>query len=489
MNLFTVPWIELAVVLALAGALVVSRIREPIHAFRWGLVFTALVLLGTASSWLTLSQGRADEPGLSVQPYLFGRTIFVVDNLAAPLVTIVALLHFLVAIGTSRAHMRRFSVSWSLVSEAVVLATLTCREPWVLVGLLLISTLPPIAELTNRERPLRVYLWHMAVFAVLLVGGWALIEHAIVSGTTTAWWISLPLLMAILVRCGTIPAHCWVTDWFEHASPGIAMLHMLPLLGVYAAVRLVLPVAPAWVLQSIGLVSLLTALYAAAMAMVQRDTRRFFAYVFLSHSALVLVGLELHTELSLTACFCLWLSVMLSLGGFGISLRAVEARFGRLSLSQYHGLYSHSPMLATSFLVSGLGAVGFPFTVGFIATEILVDSAVVASPYIGVAVVATGAFNGIAVLRAYLAMFTGAKHTSSVALEMGLRERFAVLALVTLVLAGGVFPQPGVISRDRAAKELLDFRFQTPTVGARPPRAAKRSGRDAPIGPKATRKS
>ena len=39
--------------------------------------------------------------------------------------------------------------------------------------------------------------------------------------------------------------------------------------------------------------SLVTAVYAAGMAVVQREARRFFAYLFLSHASLVLVGLEL----------------------------------------------------------------------------------------------------------------------------------------------------------------------------------------------------
>ena len=53
--------------------------------------------------------------------------------------------------------------------------------------------------------------------------------------------------IVFLVRCGTVPAHCWVTDWFEHTSFGIALLFVTPLAGVYAAVRLVLPIAPDWV--------------------------------------------------------------------------------------------------------------------------------------------------------------------------------------------------------------------------------------------------
>ena len=83
-------------------------------------------------------------------------------------------------------------------------------------------------------------------------------------------------------------------------------------------------------LQSIGLASLVTAVYAAGMAVIQRDCRRLFANLFLSHASLVLVGLELHTEISLTGSLCLWFSVILSLGGFGLTIRAMEALFGRV---------------------------------------------------------------------------------------------------------------------------------------------------------------
>src|SRR5439155_18016441 len=119
---------------------------------------------------------------------------------------------------------------------------------------------------------------------------------------------------------------CWVTDLFEHGSFGSAVLFVAPITGAYAAVRLVLPAAPGWALSALGLISLATAVYAACMAVVQRDARRFFAYLFLSHSSLVLVGLQLHTPVSLTASLCLWVAVALSLGGFALTLRALEAR-------------------------------------------------------------------------------------------------------------------------------------------------------------------
>ena len=469
MNLLHLPWLELAIGVALAGSPIVSLFREPNRAHRWGLAFMGTSLACAILAWLAFYVGVSPEQVArwSPQHFLFGRQVLSLDELNAPLLPTVALLHFLIALATARTHMRRFSSSWSLAAEAIRLATFTSSVPWVLIGLLALSTLPPYIELRNRGRPTRVYVLHMALFVGLLVLGWSAVELAGRGTGPAPWWAIVPLLAAILVRCGTVPAHCWVTDWFENASFGIAMLYVVPLSGVYAAVRLVLPIGPPWVLQSIGLLSLLTAVYAAGMATIQREARRCFAHLFLSHGALVLVGLELHTELSMTASLCLWFSVIISLGGFGLTLRALEARFGRLSLTHYHGLYEHSPTLAVCFLLTGLASVGFPGTLGFISTELLVDSAVGASPYVGIAVVTAGALNGIAVVRAYFLLFTGTRHVSTVSLAIGGRERFAVLTLSALILGGGFFPQPGVLTRHRAAEEILSGRPRPPSEAPR----------------------
>ena len=266
----------------------------------------------------------------------------------------VALLHFLTAVATAgrRCGGSRSPGRW--LAEAVPLATFACTDPWPLVGLLPRATVPPLVGAPRPRADPRVSAAPGPVRRPAgRPGGLA----------TTAGSAGLGgrrcLLVAVLIRGGTVPAHCWVTDWFEHASFGNALLFVAPLTGVYAAVRLVLPIAPDWVLQGIGLVSLVTAVYAAGMAIVQREARRFFAYLFLSHASLVLVGLELHTRTQPDrVARCLWLSVILSLGGLGLTLRALEARFGRLSLTRYHGLYEHCPGAGVCFLLTGWRASG-----------------------------------------------------------------------------------------------------------------------------------
>jgi NADH-quinone oxidoreductase subunit M len=462
MNVLALPWLDITMIVALIGALGVSRQRAPLSAHRSALIFTGLAFFSAVMAWLGYYLGTPSSQVLrwSVQGLLFGRQIFALDELSAPMVPAIALLHFLTAVATPQTLMRRFSFSWSLTAETLRIAIFSCKEPWILIGLLALSTVLPYIELRARKRPTRLYVLHMAVFIALLVVGWAGVEFGGSPTTPAPWWAAIPLMLSILVMCGTVPAHCWVTDWFEHASFGIALLTVTPLTGVYAAVRLVLPIAPGWVLQSIGIFSLITAVYAAAMATIQREERRFFAFLFLSLSSMVLVGLEIHTELSLCGSLCLWFSMILSLGGFGLTLRALEGRFGRLSLTRHHGLYEDSPTLAVCFMLTGLACIGFPFTLGFISVELLVESVVDVNPFIGVGVVAASALNGIAVLRAYFLLFTGARHQSAVSLGLGVWERFAVLTLAVLILGGGLFPQPGVTTRLHAAQEIVAERAQ-----------------------------
>ncbi|HUR54770.1 MAG TPA: proton-conducting transporter membrane subunit [Gemmataceae bacterium] len=440
----SVAWLELAVALSMLGALAVSRLRDVESAARWTLAFSGAALA-------CIAMARAFGSAELLNP-LVGRRVLTLEGVSGVVLPAVALLHFLIALTTVRTKAGRFSFGGLLVGDALRLATFACPDPTVLAVLLAVNVLPPYFDLVRRGKSTRVYSIHMTLFVALLAGGLVAESPALLMG-------------AVLVRCGTFPVHVWVTDLIENASFGNALLFVTPLTGMYAAVRLVLPTAPDWVLQGIGAMSLVTAVYAAGMAVVQTDARRFFAFLFLSHSALVLVGMELHTSISLTGALALWVSGVLALGGLGLALRALEGRFGRLALTEYRGLYNHSPLLAVFFLLSGLAAVGFPGTRGFVAAELLVDGAVGVKPLVGLAVAAAAALNGIAVLRAYLLLFTGARHTTGVALGVTPRERVAVLALAALIIGGGLVPQYHIESSSRAAVSLLQNRETTSTAG------------------------
>ncbi|MBT6498235.1 MAG: oxidoreductase, partial [Planctomycetaceae bacterium] len=309
------PWLELTILLPLFGAAWVCCVRDPERMRRRALVISGLTLLLAIGTWQdfdTLHTFEAHDHW-DVVVSLLGDDVVVIDELSAPLLPLAALLFFLTTFTTLRTKVRRFPFAGTLVSESLLLAMFACRQPWGIIVLLAAQAVPPLLELKARGRSARIFLLHTLLFVGLMAGGWALAESGDVSSSDpTAAGPSMlaigMLIAAVLIRSGCVPVHCWLTDLFENATLGTALLYVTPMAGAYAAVRLVLPIAPDWALRTIALLSLFTAVYAAGMALVQREARRFFCYLFLSNSSLVLVGLEVATPIGLTGALCVWLS-------------------------------------------------------------------------------------------------------------------------------------------------------------------------------------
>ncbi len=453
------PWMEVSILLPLIGSLIVYLLRRTDLAYRLGVLITGLCVLLTIGESIDFGMLHtfAAHDHWDIFTLLFHRDVFVIDELSAPLLPMAAIVYFVVVLSTLKTQIPRFSLPWTLVSESILLAILSCQTSWVLVLLLVVSVVPPWLELKRRDRCTKVYQLHMAAFVITLLLGWTL--HTLGPQSFQKSFIVVSLLsFATLLRSGIVPVHCWMTDLIEKATFGTSILYLTPLTGAYAVMRLVLPIASESIMQSISILSLITAAYAAGMSLVQTETRRFFCFLFLSHASLVLVGVELSTKIGLAGALSIWLSVGFALSGLAITLRSVEGRLGRISLKDFHGLFNQMPVLAGFFLLTGLASIGFPGTIGFIAIEMLIEGAVDVQPLVAAVIVLAVAMNSIAVLMVYFRIFTGRLHHTTVSLQIRPTERLAVLVLAALILIGGLLPQYGVTSRYHAADELRKHR-------------------------------
>ena len=168
--------LELSVLLPAVGAVWVKLTREPVLARRRSLVVSGLALAcAVLVSWEFAASGftgtRAWWGPLSRIPPL---NLLAIDGLSAPLLPLAALIYFLTILATLRTKVREFSFAMSLASEAILLATLGCKQPWGVVALMAAGTVPPYLELRGGRKPLRVYVAHMGLFVVLLVSGQAM---------------------------------------------------------------------------------------------------------------------------------------------------------------------------------------------------------------------------------------------------------------------------------------------------------------------------
>lgn len=444
MNQNTLYWFELTLLLPLTGACFLLFIKSQALAARWcmGFILTTLFCATFASFEFWVS------------PTHIRRLLntFGMDDISAPMLPIVMILHLLTMLGTAKSRISSFYCLRIQLSAFLTLSTLTCHHPQVLVLLLLLGVLIPVWDLESNGRRLRGYLLYMCLFALLMIAG-----SKSTLGLSSDIAIGL-MMLGLIVRGGIFPFHGWQTSLIQQASFGGSMLLILPLVEVVAVIRLVLPISPVWILNAASIACLITAVYCSGLAIVQQDVRRFYAYLCLSQTSLVLFAVMLATPNSITAALCLWISSILSLAGMGFAIGALEARFGKLSLSRYHGYYEQVPGLAICFFITGLATVGFPGTVGFVPMELLISGSIEQGLEFSLTLAIATMFNGLAVMRAYFALFTGKQPSTSVSLQVTPNERIGIIIIAILIFVGVGFSPSVVLSRHRVADELVQQR-------------------------------
>ena len=139
------PWLELTVVVPLIGALLVRMIRNSDLAYRVSVGICTLTLCCAVGEWIdfaTLQTFEANDKW-DFMHHLFHSDLFVIDELNAPLLALSALLCLMAVLSTLRTKMNRFSFPATLVSESILLATLSCRDPLAIIVLSAIAIVPP----------------------------------------------------------------------------------------------------------------------------------------------------------------------------------------------------------------------------------------------------------------------------------------------------------------------------------------------------------
>jgi NADH-quinone oxidoreductase subunit M len=392
-----------------------------------------------------------------------GEAIIRIDTFSAALLPFAAGLWLLTVAVTPRAALDRGGLRRTALATLITLASFLTESAGLLLLLSVASVWTFLSALADpahqhQRRIVAVYLG----FSTLLFGvGVALLIGPGVQNTTIETAGTWLIVIAALVRKGIVPFHAWVPEVFDRGRLGPAILFSGPQLGAYMTVVLIVPRGSPDMLRTIAILALGTAVYGAALALVQTSARRACGYLFMSQSALVMAGLDCTSASALAGGLLVWLSAGLGFAGLARCVLVLEARRGRLDLTTYHGGYERMPLLAISFLSMGLACTGFPGTLGFVGQELLVDGAVDVFPVMGFAVVIASALTGLAVLRMYFSLFCGRSEAlAHSALRFGLtpREAWTFVALVIALVGFGIAPGALVDSRFAASHDILRLR-------------------------------
>ncbi|MBZ5610811.1 MAG: NADH-quinone oxidoreductase subunit L [Acidobacteriia bacterium] len=255
--------------------------------------------------------------------------------------------------------------------------------------------------------------------------------------------ISLLLLMGATGKSAQIPLYVWLPDAMAGPTPVSALIHAATMVtaGVYMTARSAAlfthaPIA----MDTVAVIGLATAFFAATIGLAQTDIKKVFAYSTVSQLGYMFLGVGVGAfsagifHLMTHAFF----KALLFLGAGAV----IHGLHGEQDLRQMGGLFKHMRITAVTLLCASIAIAGFPFTSGFFSKDAILVAAYERAPWMYWVGVLTAGMTAFYVFRAWFLAFTGEYRGHAHPHESPLVMTGPLMLLAALSLGGGFINIP-----------------------------------------------
>ncbi|MGC2637735.1 MAG: NADH-quinone oxidoreductase subunit M [Acidobacteriaceae bacterium] len=257
------------------------------------------------------------------------------------------------------------------------------------------------------------------------------------------WWVSLAFLVAFAVKVPVFPLHGWLSDVIREGPTAMAMV-VAGKLGLYSIFRFSLGLFPAQSREIAPLMIVLAVvgvLYGALMALAQTDMRRLVAFAILGNLSFCILGIFSFALAGLNGAVFQTINEGLSGGALLVLIGFLSERYGSFDMTEYGGLATRMPMMATLWVITALALVGLPLLNGFVGEFLVLSGSYPVHP--GWVMAAT---TGVILSAAYMLwmvqrIFYGQPSALVVNrphVDLGGREHWTLWPMAVLMLAMGV---------------------------------------------------
>jgi NADH-quinone oxidoreductase subunit M len=287
-----------------------------------------------------------------------------------------------------------------------------------------------------------------------------LIAHPLPDDNTQKW-LFLGFFIAFAIKAPLVPFHTWLPDAGAEAPAGGAALlvGVLDKVGTFGFLRYCLPLFPdasRYFAMPILILSVIGILYAAFLAIGQRDMKRLVAYTSVAHFGFIGLGIFAFTTQGGTGAVLYMVNHGFSTGALFIVVGLLIARGKSRNVDDYGGAAKVTPVLAGLFLITGLSALALPGLSTFVSEFLVLVGTF--TRYKGLAILATTGIilAAIYVLYLYQRTFQGTVSEKVTKFrDVNAREIFAVAPLLALIVFLGVYPKPVLDVINPAVKATL----------------------------------
>lgn len=254
--------------------------------------------------------------------------------------------------------------------------------------------------------------------------------------------------VAFAIKMPIFPFHTWQPDAYEQSPTATTMVlsGVMVKMGIFAVIKWLLPFFPAAAdkyAQIIIILSVVGMLYASLIAIRQDDIKRLIAYSSIAHIGLMSATLFTNSRVGLEGVMIQMFNHGVNVIGLWIVADAIEQQLGTRKLSDLGGLAQKAPALAIMLVVMAFANIALPLTNAFVGEFLMFNGLFSYNIWIaaiaGISIILAAVYTLNMVQKVFYGNTTAVTENAT---DISGNIKLALVVLVVVVIALGVYPQP-----------------------------------------------
>jgi len=271
--------------------------------------------------------------------------------------------------------------------------------------------------------------------------------HTLMSSTTQNI-LFLGFFIAFAIKAPLWPFHTWLPDAAKSGSAGtsILLLGILDKVGTYGMIRFCLSIFPdasKTFTPVIIVLSLISILYGAFLAIGAKDIKRLIAYTSISHFGFITLGIFAMTTQSQSGATLYMFNHGFSTAALFFVAGWMIIRRGSSTISDFGGLQRVTPIMAWSFFIAGLSGLALPGLSSFVSEFLVLVGTYTRYPAAAIiatfGIVLAALYILIPVQRALHGETTPGNENLK---DLNLREKITIAPVIAIIVFLGFYPSP-----------------------------------------------
>ena len=280
--------------------------------------------------------------------------------------------------------------------------------------------------------------------------------------STTQNLLFLGFFIAFAIKAPVWPLHTWLPDAAAAATPGtsVLLLGVLDKVGTFGMIRFCLalfPDASKTFTPVILVLSVISIIYGAFLAIGARDIKRLIAYTSISHFGFITMGIFAMTSQGHSGATLYMFNHGFSTAALFLVAGWMISRRGSSIIADFGGLQRVTPVMAWSFFIAGMSSLALPGLSSFVS-----EFLVLVGTYTRYPVAAVIATFGIVLAALYIlipvqkALHGPTTPGNENLPDLNLREKIAIAPVIAIIVALGFYPSPLLKVINPASAHVLE---------------------------------